>query len=82
MQFLMADFTSPDLVEAGQHPYHERGWHRDGVPGLLQHHLVPPHYNLDLCKEQNVYLYKVCPTSAWSLSNSGSSDVGDQSLTS
>ena len=40
--------TSSDLVEAGQHPDHEAGWHGDGVPGLLQHHLVPPHDDLGL----------------------------------
>ena len=40
--------TSPDLIEAGQHPDHEAGGDRDGVPGLLQHHLVPPHHHLRL----------------------------------
>ena len=40
--------TSSDLVEAGQHPDHEAGGDRDGVPGLLQHHLVPPHHHLRL----------------------------------
>ena len=40
--------TSSDLVETGQHPDHEAGGDGDGVPGLLQHHLVPPHHHLGL----------------------------------
>ena len=40
--------TSSDLVETGQHPDHEAGRHGDGVPRLLQHHLVPPHHHLGL----------------------------------
>ena len=40
--------TSSDLVETGQHSDHEAGRHGDGVPRLLQHHLVPPHHHLRL----------------------------------
>ena len=40
--------TSPDLVEAGEHPDHEAGGHRDRVPRLLQHHLVTPRHHLRL----------------------------------
>jgi hypothetical protein len=36
--------TPSDLVEAGEHAYHKAGRYRDGVSGLLQHHLVPPAY--------------------------------------
>lgn len=35
------ELTGADVVQGGEHPQHEGGGHGDGVPGLLQHELVP-----------------------------------------
>ena len=35
--------TSPNLVKRRQHSYHERRGDGNGVPGFLQHQLVPLH---------------------------------------
>lgn len=51
--------TSSDLVERGEHPDHEGGGDGDGVAGLLQHHLVPPHQLKEREREERAFIRDV-----------------------